>query len=77
MSMMGSTLPFPLTRTDRERAGDPRRSIEERYGSRAGYLAKLREAVAPAVAARHLLAEDVDAIVERGGALWDYLHRRR
>jgi hypothetical protein len=77
MSMMGSTLPFPLTRTDRERAGDPRRSIEERYGSRAGYLAKLREAVAPSVAARHLLAEDVDAIVERGGALWDYLHRRR
>ena len=29
-----------------------------------------------AVAARHLLAEDVDAIVERGGALWDYLQRR-
>ena len=76
MSMMGSTLPFPPTRADRERVGDPRRSIEERYGSRAGYLAKLREAVAPAVAARQLLAEDVDGIVERGGALWDYLHRR-
>jgi len=77
MSMMGSTLPFPLTRGERERAGDPRLSIEERYGSRAGYLARLRDALAPAVAARHVLAEDVDAIVERGGQLWDYLHRSR
>jgi hypothetical protein len=26
------------------------------------------------VAARHLLAEDVDAAVERAGALWDFLY---
>jgi hypothetical protein len=28
------------------------------------------------VAARHLLAEDVDAAVERAGALWDFLCSR-
>jgi hypothetical protein len=75
MSMMGSTLPFPLTRADRERARDPRPSLEERYGSRDGYLARVREVLPAAVAARHVLAEDVEAIVERAGQLWDLVHR--
>jgi hypothetical protein len=75
MSMMGSTLPFALTRAGRERAGDPRLSISERYPSRAAYLERVREAAQTLVAARHLLAEDVDAIVARAGELWDYLHR--
>jgi hypothetical protein len=77
MSMLGSTLPFPLTRADRQRTGDPRPSLEERYGSRAGYLRQVSEALGPAVAARHVLAEDVEAVVERAGLLWDYLHTGR
>jgi hypothetical protein len=28
------------------------------------------------VAARHLLAEDLDAVVERGGRLWDWAKAR-
>ncbi|MGH7276074.1 MAG: alpha/beta hydrolase domain-containing protein [Candidatus Rokuibacteriota bacterium] len=71
MSMMGSTLPFPATRAARETGGDPRRSIEERYPSRAAYLEKVREAAVALVAARHALAEDVDALVERAGRQWD------
>jgi hypothetical protein len=74
MSMMGSTLPFPLTRADCERARDPRASIAERYPSRAAYLEKVREATHKLVAARHALAEDLDSIVERAGQLWDYIH---
>ena len=74
MSMMGSTLPFPLTRAERERARDPRASVAERYPSRAAYLEKVREATRKLVDARHVLAEDVDAIVERAGKLWDYIH---
>jgi hypothetical protein len=74
MSMMGSTLPFPLTRAERERTGDPRPSIAERYPSRAAYLERVREATQKLVAARHVLAEDVDAIVERAGRLWDFIH---
>jgi hypothetical protein len=76
MSMVGSTVPFPRTRDERERTRDPRPSIQERYGDRAGYLARMRESLGPAVAARHILAEDVDAIVERAGQLWDFLHSR-
>jgi hypothetical protein len=74
MSMMGSTLPFPLTRAARERTGDPRPSIAERYPSRPAYLDQVRQTTHKLVAARHVLAEDVDAIVERAGQLWDYLH---
>jgi hypothetical protein len=73
MSMMGSTLPFPLTRVDRERTGDPRPSIEERYPSRSAYLERVREGAQQLMAARHVLAEDIDAIVERAGRLWDYI----
>ncbi len=73
MSMMGSTLPFPRTRAEREASGDPRRSLEERYPSRAAYLQQVREAAVALAAARHMLAEDVDAVVERAGRLWDFV----
>ena len=76
MSMMGSTLPFPRTRAERLAAGDPRRSIEERYPSRAAYLERARAAALALVAARHLLAEDLEAIVERAGRLWDWVQAR-
>src|SRR5207245_6331016 len=32
-SLMGSYVPFPKTRAERQASGDPRESIEERYGS--------------------------------------------
>jgi hypothetical protein len=73
MSMMGSTLPLPRTRAERQLTGDPRPSIEQRYPSRAAYLAEVREAAQRLVADRHVLAEDVDAIVERAGRLYDLL----
>jgi hypothetical protein len=73
MAMMGSTLPFARTAAERARAGDPRRAIEERYAGRDDYLARVRSDAQAMVAARHLLAEDVDAVVERAGSLWDLL----
>jgi len=76
MSMMGSTLPFPRTRAERLATDDPRRSIEERYPSRAAYLEKARAAALALVAARHVLAEDLDPLVERAGRLWDWVHAR-
>ena len=75
MSMLGSTLPFASTRAAREASGDPRVSIDERYGSRAAYLERAREAANMLVAQRHMLAEDVDAVVERAGRLWDFIVR--
>jgi hypothetical protein len=72
---MGSTLVFPRTRAERAERRDPRAAIEERYGSRADYLAAVRVATEAMVAARHALAEDVEAMVERAGERWDLLDR--
>jgi hypothetical protein len=75
MSMLGSTLPLAPTRAAREATGDPRPSIGERYASREAYLARVRESAEQLVAARYMLAEDVDAVVERAGRLWDFIGR--
>src|SRR5215471_5407325 len=37
LDMLGSTVPLALTRAERERTGDPRPSIEERYADRDDY----------------------------------------
>jgi Alpha/beta hydrolase domain len=75
MQMMGSTLVFPRTRQERAQRRDPRASIEERYASRAAYLDAVRVAAEALVAARHALAEDVEAMVTRAGERWDYVER--
>ncbi len=73
MQMRGSTLVFARTRAEREKSGDPRWSIDERYASRDAYLDAVRAAAQKLIAARHVLAEDVDAIVERAKLRWDFL----
>jgi hypothetical protein len=45
--------------------------MAERYGDRAGYLERVRAVAQAAVERRHLLAEDLPAIVARAGAQWD------
>ena len=65
MSMMGSTIPFAATRAQREAAGDPRPSIEERYPSLDTYYNQVRHAVDGLVKDRLLLCEDADDQIER------------
>jgi hypothetical protein len=69
--MQGSTFPFPATRAERERTGDPRPSIEERYPSREAYLAQVRIAAEALVAQRYLLAEDVDVALRLAAERYD------
>jgi hypothetical protein len=69
--MQGSTFPFPATRAERERSGDPRPSIEERYRDRDDYLARVRAAAEALVEQRYLLAEDVDLAVNLAAARYD------
>ena len=54
----GGFIPFAATRAERMAGGDPRPSLEERYGTRANYLAKLKTAADALVAQRYMLAED-------------------
>jgi hypothetical protein len=59
----GSVIPFAHTMTEREAAGDPRPSLEERYGSRENYIARVEAAAAALVADRLLLPADAEAYV--------------
>ena len=59
----GSYIPFAKTKAEREAAGDPRPSIEERYGTHEKYVELVRAAAARAVAQRFLLPEDADRLI--------------
>ena len=71
VSFIGSYVPFPKTRADREKTTDPRLSLEERYGSRERYLGLFTEAALRQVRERFLLPEDLPEALERGAAEWD------
>ena len=59
----GSFIAFARPKAEREAADDPRPSLEERYGSRAGYVAKVKAAADALVADRLLLPIDAEALV--------------
>ena len=67
----GATLPFPRTRAERAASGDPRPSLEERYGSRADYLARVREAALTLARAGYLLEDDIELSVAAAARFWD------
>lgn len=71
MSMQGFTDFFKRTRAEREAAGDPRPSIEERYATREAYLSEVRNQAELLVHDRYVLPEDVDVIVADAAERWD------
>lgn len=56
--LSGSYIPFAETRAQRLAAGDPRASLEERYGDHAGYVRAVRRAARDLVAEGFLRQED-------------------
>jgi hypothetical protein len=70
-TLIGATIPFPATRAARQASGDPRRSVAERYTSKADYLEQIRRAAQDLVQARYLLAEDVDEIIGQAAQHYD------
>jgi hypothetical protein len=71
VSFIGSYIPFAKTAADRQKSGDPRLSIAERYTGREDYLARYRGAAEQLVKDRWLLLEDLPAVMERGTKEWD------
>ena len=60
----GGFVPFARTRAERERSGDERPSLEERYGSLAAYLEGVRRTARQLVSERLLLEEDADRMID-------------
>ncbi|MEP7116774.1 MAG: alpha/beta hydrolase domain-containing protein, partial [Acidobacteriota bacterium] len=71
-SEIGSYLPLPRTRADRERTGDGRPSIAERYPSRDAYLGRIAMTAVELVQQRYLLADDVAGMITQAAAHYDW-----
>jgi hypothetical protein len=74
---IGSYIPFPRTRADRERTADPRPSIEERYRGRDEYVGKIAAAALDLVERGYVLAEDVADLLKRAGEHYDWATRKQ
>src|SRR5262249_33148985 len=59
----GSFIAFARTEAEREAAGDPRPSLEERYGSLENYVAQVETAATALVTDRLLLPADAEAYI--------------
>ena len=64
----GMFIPFAKTKAEREKTGDPRLSLEERYPTREEYLSRFKAAAQKLHEEGFLLEEDVTRIVERASA---------
>jgi hypothetical protein len=72
---IGSYIPFPRTKADRDRAGDPRLSIEERYRNRDEYVGKFAAAALDLVDRGYLLADDVADLLKHAAEHYDWASR--
>ena len=70
-TIQGSMVPFATTEAERQRAGDPRPSVEARYASRDVWATRLAAATDRLVADRLLLPEDGDRLLAAARESWD------
>lgn len=64
----GGFIPFAKTRSQRMAAGDPRLSLQERYGSKAAWLERVRAVADLQVRGRVLLPADAERLVREAEA---------
>jgi Alpha/beta hydrolase domain len=62
-TLVGSFIPFAETAAERLASGDPRESLEERYGDHAGFVRAVRRAAQQLMREGFLLQEDADSFI--------------
>ncbi len=70
VSFEGSFIPFAKTAAERQKTGDPRKSIAERYSGRDDYFNRYTLAVDELVKQRWILPEDRATLLQRGQQEW-------
>jgi len=73
----GTFIPFARDRAERERRGDPRASVIERYGDRTRYLDLVRRQVETLARTGFLLDEDRARVVDQAERRWTWLMSSR
>ena len=66
--LTGGYIPFAKTRAERMASGDPRPSLQERYGTQQGYVCAVRRAAEREVARRLLLPADAARLYQQAEA---------
>jgi len=69
----GTFIPFARDRAERERRGDPRPSVIERYGDRTRYMELVKRHAETLARSGFLLAEDMPRVVEQAERGWTWL----
>jgi hypothetical protein len=64
----GGMIPFAKTKAERTASGDPRPSLEERYGDHAGYVRAVEASAKRAMAQGFLLEDDAKALIAAADA---------
>lgn len=72
----GQYIPFAKTRAEREKTGDPRLSIEERYKDPADYVEQVSRAARSLMDERFLLSEDAERIITQAKKLPLFAERK-
>lgn len=70
VAFQGSYLPFPRNAAEREKTGDPRKSIAERYANADDYETRYKSAVDELIKKRFILPEDRADVLKRGEQEW-------
>jgi hypothetical protein len=73
LDMMGASLPFPSTESQRHEQADPRLSLAARYRDRDAYLTQARAAAQYLAEQRHLRPEDIDLTTDLAAQRYDVL----
>ena len=73
VSGAGVFVPFARTRAEREATGDPRQSIEERYGILNRYFELVEEGALPLMSEGYLRPEDMPEIFTAAEIRWHYV----
>jgi len=71
VSFEASFLPFPKTAAERQKSGDPRKSVAERYAGREDYLARFARALDALVQQRWILEEDRPRLLHQAELNWE------
>jgi len=77
VALLGSYIPLPQTKADRDGSHDPRASIAERYASKDEYMDKIGKAADALVKQGYLLAEDAQPVIKRAADHWEYAHETK
>jgi hypothetical protein len=71
--LAGGYIPFAKSKVERLSSNDPRPSLEERYGTQAGYICLVKKTADREVSRRLLRREDADRVVKEAAAVDNFV----